>query len=148
MCLNNLANRVKLSCMYSSKSFRLDSELNLKIIVKSWLSRQFLGTQQVLFDSGTYFYSGGQQVHLLLRAGYKVAMRSENVDLIKRTLFKLMIWRSSHPVVFCKKAVLRNSAKFTGKHLCQNLFLNKVAGHLFYRTSPDHCFSGLNLQHV
>ena len=30
--------------------------------------------------------------------------------------------------MFCKKDVLRNFAKFTGKHLCQRLFLNKVAG--------------------
>ena len=28
---------------------------------------------------------------------------------------------------FCKKVVLRNFAKFTGKHLCQSLFFNKVA---------------------
>ena len=27
-----------------------------------------------------------------------------------------------------KKADLRNFAKFTGKHLCQSLFFNKVAG--------------------
>ena len=27
-----------------------------------------------------------------------------------------------------KKGVLRNFTKFTGKHLCQNLFFNKVAG--------------------
>ena len=31
------------------------------------------------------------------------------------------------PEVFGKKGVLRNFAKFTGKHLCQSLFLNKVA---------------------
>ena len=37
-------------------------------------------------------------------------------------------YRSSHPEVFCKKGVLRNFAKFTGKHLCQSLFLNKVVG--------------------
>ena len=36
--------------------------------------------------------------------------------------------RSSHWEVFRKKSVLRNFAKFTGKHLCQSLFLNKVAG--------------------
>ena len=36
--------------------------------------------------------------------------------------------RSSRPEVFCKKGVLRNFAKFAGKHLCQSLFLNKVAG--------------------
>ena len=36
--------------------------------------------------------------------------------------------RSSRPEVFCKKSVLRNFAKFTGKHLCQRTFFNKVAG--------------------
>ena len=35
--------------------------------------------------------------------------------------------RSSCPEVFCKKGVLRNFANFTGKHLYQSLFLNKVA---------------------
>ena len=30
--------------------------------------------------------------------------------------------------VFCKKSVLINFAKFTGKHLCQSLPFNKVAG--------------------
>ena len=33
-----------------------------------------------------------------------------------------------HPEVFCKKVVLRNFEKFTGKHLCQSLFFSKVAG--------------------
>ena len=35
--------------------------------------------------------------------------------------------RSSHPELFCRGNVLRNFAKFTGKHLCQSLFFNKVA---------------------
>ena len=30
--------------------------------------------------------------------------------------------------VFCKIGALRNFAKFTGKHLCQSIFFNKVAG--------------------
>ena len=30
-------------------------------------------------------------------------------------------YRSSYPKVFCKKSVLRNFAKFTGKHLCHSL---------------------------
>ena len=33
--------------------------------------------------------------------------------------------RSSRPEVFCKKGILRNFTKFTGKHLCQGLFLIK-----------------------
>ena len=32
------------------------------------------------------------------------------------------------PKVFCKKDGFRNFAKFTGKHMCQSLFFNKVAG--------------------
>ena len=38
------------------------------------------------------------------------------------------ITRNSRPEVFCKKGVLKNLAKFTGKHLYKNVFLNKVAG--------------------
>ena len=41
---------------------------------------------------------------------------------------KQKCFRSSRPEVFCKKGVLRNFAKFTGKHLCQSLFFNKVTG--------------------
>ena len=32
------------------------------------------------------------------------------------------------PEVFCKKGVLKIFLKLTGKHLCQSLFFNKVAG--------------------
>ena len=35
--------------------------------------------------------------------------------------------RSSRPEVFCEKGLLENFTKFTGKHLCQSLFYNKVA---------------------
>ena len=46
---------------------------------------------------------------------------------LRRSLeLNLLCWvsgsRSSHPDVFCKEVVLRTSAKFTGKHLCQSLF--------------------------
>ena len=36
--------------------------------------------------------------------------------------------RSSRPEVFYKKGALKNFAKLTGKHPCQRLFFNKVAG--------------------
>ena len=38
------------------------------------------------------------------------------------------ICRSSHRRWSVRKGVLRNFAKFTGKHLCQSLFFNKVEG--------------------
>ena len=43
------------------------------------------------------------------------------VFYVKRRYIK-GISRNSRPAVFCEKGVLRNFAKFTGKHLCQSLF--------------------------
>ena len=40
---------------------------------------------------------------------------------------QILMFSSSRPEVFCKKGVLGNLAKFTGKRLCQSLFFNKVA---------------------
>ena len=42
---------------------------------------------------------------------------------------------SSHRRCSVKKGALRNFRKFTGKHLCQSLFFNKVAG---LRRSIEH----------
>ena len=40
--------------------------------------------------------------------------------------------------VFCKKGVLKNFAKFTGKNQCESLFFNKVVG---LKKRPWHrCF--------
>ena len=86
----------------------------------------------------------------------------------KKRIFAFLIYtmfagffRISLPKVFCRKGVLINfakltgkhlcqslffnrvalkiSAKFTGKHLCRSLFLNEVAA-LFYRTNRCRCF--------
>ena len=53
-------------------------------------------------------------------------------NLLKTLLliFGSSMTRSSRPEVLCEKGVLRNFSKFTGKHLCQSLFFNKVAGAL------------------
>ena len=47
--------------------------------------------------------------------------------------------RSSHQRYSIKKGVFKNFTKFTGKHLCQSLFLNKVAG--LRPASRKTCFS-------
>ena len=46
----------------------------------------------------------------------------------KDFLIRLFLSRSSHSEAFCKKFVLKNFAKFTGKQLCHSLFLKKVVG--------------------
>ena len=50
----------------------------------------------------------------------------------------LDIQQKQPPEVLFKKGVLRNFAKFTGKHLCQSFFFNKVAGlrHRWHRCFP------------
>ena len=47
---------------------------------------------------------------------------------ISRNVQRSMNHESSHPDVFCKKSVLKNFPKFTGKYLYQSLFFNAVAG--------------------
>ena len=42
--------------------------------------------------------------------------------------YRKTCYRSSRQEVICEKSVLRNFKKFTGKHLCWNLFFNKVSG--------------------
>ena len=53
--------------------------------------------------------------------------------------------RDSRPEVFCKKGVLTNFAKLTGKHLCQSLFFSKVASlrpaTLLKKSLCHNCFS-------
>ena len=67
-------------------------------------------------------------------------------------------FRSSRPEVFCRKGVLKNFAKFTGKHLCQSLFFNEVTGfnqqfyefvnfseHLSLENTSGGCFWVMNI---
>ena len=44
------------------------------------------------------------------------------------TMCLFLLFRGSQPEVFCKKSVLRNFAKFTGKYLCHSLFFTKASG--------------------
>ena len=59
-------------------------------------------------------------------SSYKDKLSSEFLNPKLRRL--LCNSRTSRPEVFCKKGVLENLIKITGKHLCQSLFFNKVAG--------------------
>ena len=47
------------------------------------------------------------------------------LSLSNNIICQILIQKQSE--LFCKKGVLRNSAKFTEKHLCQSLAFNKVA---------------------
>ena len=56
---------------------------------------------------------------------YTIAKKSKRVNLLQKSLRVLKLLRSSNRRHSVRKGVLRNFAKFTGKHLCQSLYFNK-----------------------
>ena len=50
-------------------------------------------------------------------------------------------YRSSRLEVFCKKGILRNFAKFSGKHLRQSFFLHPEAYNFIKKETLAHVFS-------
>ena len=60
-------------------------------------------------------------------ASLKIVKDKQITKIVPQKWFSCYIKKQS-PDVFCEKGVLRNYTKFTGKQLCQSLFLNKVAG--------------------
>ena len=83
--------------------------------------------------SGINYIFQEEQAIVLPELPFKILSRENFYDGHLLPFFvKLEItrwkYRSSRPEVFCKKGVIRNFAKFPGKHLCQRLFFNKVAG--------------------
>ena len=72
------------------------------------------------------FFSKSDQIRRFLSVFPKFLKK---IVLITFNFFKsFALQRNSRPEVFCEKGVLRNFARFTGKHLCQSLFFNKDEG--------------------
>ena len=55
-------------------------------------------------------------------------MKLPSLGLMKKLFFFKKYSRSSHRRCSIKIDVPKNFAKFSGKHLCQSLFFNKVTG--------------------
>ena len=82
--------------------------------------------------SDTPFFGEEGIFRRLFRSGSDKSIgnkRSESFQNVSGSLLgnlKHASGRSSCPEVFYKKGVLKNFAKFTGKHQCQRLFLIKL----------------------
>ena len=63
--------------------------------------------------------------------------RNESIDLPSKWKISNENYKSSRSEVFCKKTVLRNFIKSTGKHLCKSLLFTKYAGFSLFRTQPN-----------
>ena len=68
-------------------------------------------------------------ISLSLAISWRVAIsRKGNTPYIMGDIVTERSNRGNHQRCSMKTSVLRNFAKFTGKHLCKSLFFNKVAG--------------------
>ena len=74
-------------------------------------------------------FSAGNKINeILIIIKFKSFFFFESQSYWTSTCNIYLKFKSSRPEVFCKKGVFRDFAKFTGKHLCQRHFFNKVAG--------------------
>ena len=63
-----------------------------------------------------------------------MSAKSNEIELSEEFI---VMWKEEQPPeVFCKIVVSRNFANFTGKHLCQSLFFNKVASLAKFLRTP------------
>ena len=81
-----------------------------------------------------FFKSVLSDVVLKEKFSYKLIITLTNfASLFPQYFYYYFNFRSSRTEVFCKKGVLRNFAKFTGKQLCQSLFFNKAEACYFIK---------------
>ena len=72
-------------------------------------------------------------IEIIVYSFFEKPKKDYFVNLHHRKVFnKTCFWKCIEAVltsleVFCKKVILKFFVKFTGKHLCQSLFFNKIA---------------------
>ena len=125
----------------------------------------FLNNKINLHTKKCFFQTCTIAISIFLRNFFIIMI--VNFEIFIKThvlLYLFLLWNQKQPLeVFYEKAVLKNFAIFTGKHLCWSLFLIKlqtfrpdskkdsntdiflwmlrnVEKHLFWRTSGDGCF--------
>ena len=70
------------------------------------------------------------KLFLFCLANWIISTNKTSVNAATRLVFRILpIIRSSRPEVFCEKGVLRNFAKFTGKHAAPATLLKKRLCH-------------------
>ena len=115
----------------------------LQVAKKCKCLRMFSKGLYSLQHKNCYCNTACNKIKLFFFASAKICFDRVNYDstwssvcnkflATKRNMIKfqesLCLFEKQPPDVFCKKGVLKNFADFTGKHLCQRLFFNKVGG--------------------
>ena len=108
-----------------------------KLICNEVARCQPASLQKKLFHASSFMYFTLIFSECFTITSSKEALKVCTHNFIQRNVVLLVIYLfhhdsskslSSRQEVFCEKGVLRNFTKFAGKHLCQSLFFNKVAG--------------------
>ena len=96
-----------------------------QLLSKTW----FIVNTFVIRNSITHSLTHSHFLELLRKGNInleKVSQNLPNLGTFHERMYQFS--KSSCSKVFCKKGVLGNFTRFTGKHLCQNLFFKLVAG--------------------
>ena len=99
-------------CHSFMESEQKTSYKNVQIVLQMWLLKVMVTKILIFFLFTVFLY-----FRYCLCCNDRI--KQDRIDIRSR---------SSHQRCSMKKGVLRNSTKFTGKHLRQSLFFNKVAG--------------------
>ena len=85
----------------------------------------FLG---IVFRKFSWIFDFGSQISKWVACSMNPVFRNTCIFRWSEIRHFSIVFRSSHQRCSKKKGVLKSSAKFTGKHLKQSLFLNKFEG--------------------
>ena len=113
-----ICERVLCVITFTCKRFLTFQRLNLKLI-KNFKVR---GSEVLSLGSWSPG-SWGPDSRVLGRGSWVLSLDYGCYQLFNFPCFRNSLWRCS-----VRKCVLRNFAKFAGKHLLQSIFFNKVAG--------------------
>ena len=105
---------------YSRNSHKSLTEQLHKAWLGTWLLHSFFYKNDFISTLRMEFFQNCEQLRNKLRP------RFYEVWFIFQNINNVMQW-SKHLEVFSEKCVLKNVAKFTGKHMCQSLFLIKLS---------------------
>ena len=97
------------------------SDIKIQVILD--LTTKLLVIHPLLPQKRKYYFNECKTIQSYNRVDAKFQIAKNLIN----NLNSISNGKSSRPEVFCQKSILRNFVKFTGKHLCQSLFFNKVA---------------------
>ena len=113
---------------YNNDDF-LFNILNLRILSAGFTYRFFFANFKFTYEVNWLILNNkiAREHYPLVETSLPLSNSAERV-VVEGECFSEVVFQKQPLEVFCKKVVLRNFAKFTGKYLCHGLFFNKVVG--------------------